>query len=183
MRAILSAALLCGLVAATAGPAIAAPSTGTQYAGVISQTVDAKNAYVGQPITLTHVTSQDGSLSGGTMYGTVTGVVRPSQGKAAQIQMTFTKLVTSSGTYAVDGVVTGTQAKTKNNAVKEAAGAVAGMLVGNMIGKTVFHMSGGGFLGAVGGFLIAKNNRADMSVPSGSVVRVQLRSVRRQSSH
>lgn len=176
MRAILTASLLAGLVAA-------APAAGQQYAGIMSRTVDAKSAYVGQPITLTHVTSQDGTIAGATMYGTVTSVVHPSQGKAAQIQMTFTKLVTPSATYAVDGVVSGMTAQTKSNALKEAGGAVAGMLVGNMIGKTIFHASGGGFLGAIGGYLVAKNNRADMTVPAGTTVRVSLRAARRQSTH
>src|SRR5579864_734506 len=156
MRAILAASLLAGFIASGSGIAVAAPSAGTQYAGVLSQTVDTKNAYVGQPVTLTHVTSQDGSVAGATMYGTVTSVVKPSQGKAASVQMSFTKLVTSSGTYAISGVVTGMQAQTKSNAGKEIVGAVAGMIVGNMIGKAIFHASGGGFLGAVGGYLVAK---------------------------
>jgi uncharacterized membrane protein YebE (DUF533 family) len=118
------------------------------------------------------------------MYGTVTRVVRPGQGRNAQVQMTFTRLVMPSGaTYAIDGVVTGAQVQTKNNALKEVGGAVAGMIVGNIIGKTIFHAATGigGFLGAAGGYLIAKNNRANVSVPQGSAVRVTLRSVRRQA--
>jgi len=183
MRALIAATLIAGFIAGGSGTALAAPAAGTQYAGVLSQSVDTKSAYVGQPVTLTHVTSQDGSVAGATMYGTVTSVTKPGQGKTAQIQMSFTKLVTTSGTYAVSGVVTGMQAQTKSNAGKEIAGAVAGMLVGNMIGKAIFHASGGGFLGAVGGYLVAKNNRQNVSVPAGSVVRVSLRSVRRQASH
>jgi hypothetical protein len=57
------------------------------------------------------------------------------------------------------------------------------MIVGNIIGKTIFHAATGigGFLGAAGGYLIAKNNRANVVVPQGSAVRVTLRSVRRQA--
>jgi len=118
------------------------------------------------------------------MYGTITHVVRAGQGRSAQIQMTFNRLRLANGTtYAINGVVTGMQANTKSNAVKEAGGAVAGMLVGNMLLKTIFHASGGGLLGAAGGYLIAKNNRENMTIPAGSVVRVELRSVRRQASH
>ncbi|HZT13131.1 MAG TPA: hypothetical protein VFA29_10015 [Candidatus Baltobacteraceae bacterium] len=182
MRALIAATLVAGFIASGSAAALAAPSA-TQYAGVLSQSVDTKSAYVGQPVTLTHVTSQDGSVAGATMYGTVTSVTKPGQGKNAQIQMSFTKLVTTSGTYAVSGVVTGMQAQTKSNAGKEVVGAVAGMLVGNMIGKAIFHASGGGFLGAIGGYLVAKNNRQNVSVPSGSVVRVSVRSVRRQAAH
>jgi hypothetical protein len=118
------------------------------------------------------------------MYGTVTRVVRAGQGRTASLQMTFNRLVLPNGTtYAIDGVVTGTQTQTKSNALKEVGGAVAGMIVGNIIGKSIFHMSGGmpGFLGAVGGYLVAKNNRENVTVPAGSAVRVTLRSVRQQS--
>lgn len=185
MRFLLAAGALAAAILTTHQlPASAAPSTGTQYAGIIAQTLDAKSAYAGEPVTLTHVTSSDGRISNGTMYGRVTHAVAPGQGRPAQVQMVFTKLVLpGQGTYAVDGVVTGMTAQTKSNAGKEAVGAVAGMLVGNAIGKTVFHMSGGGFLGAAGGYLIAKNNRADMTVPAGSAVHVELRSVRSQAHY
>lgn len=164
--------------------ASAAPYAGAQYAGVITTSVSTSNAYIGEPVTLSNVASEDGSVKGAKMYGTVTRVTRAGQGTPAHLQMTFTKLVLPSGaTYAIDGVVTGMQAQTKNNALKEIGGAVAGMIVGNIIGKTIFHASTGigGFLGAAGGFLVAKNNRENMSVPAGSGVRVTLRSVRRQA--
>jgi hypothetical protein len=164
--------------------AIAAPYAGAQYAGIVTTTVDSGTATVGQPVTLTRVTSEDGSVSGARMFGTVTRVVRAGQGRNAQVQMTFTRLVLPSGaSYAIDGVVTGAQVQTKNNALKEVGGAVAGMIVGNIIGKTIFHAATGigGFLGAAGGYLIAKNNRANVTVPQGSAVRVTLRSVRRQA--
>ncbi len=182
MRHLLAAAALAACAFSLTAAASAAPVAGAQYAGTISKSVDTKSAYVGQPVTLTHVTSESGSVAGATMYGTVTKVVRAGQGRTAQLQMTFNKLVMRDGsTYAVDGVVTGMNTSTKNNALKEAGGAVAGMIIGNMIGKTIFHSGAGGFLGAAGGFLVAKNNRENMSVPAGSAVRVMLRSVRRQA--
>jgi hypothetical protein len=164
----------------------AAPYAGQQLAGTITTSVSTSNAYVGQPVTLQNVSSEDGSVHGATMYGTVTRVVRAGQGKTAQLLMTFHRLVLPSGaTYAVNGTVTGMQSQTKSNALKEVGGAVAGMIVGNIIGKTIFHASNGigGFLGAAGGYLVAKNNRENMTVPSGSAVRVTLRTARRQASH
>lgn len=184
MRHLLAAAAFAGALATVTASAIAAPVAGSQYAGVITTSVSTANAYVGEPITLTHVYSPGAGINGATMYGTVTKVVRAGQGRPAQLQMTFTRLTLPSGaSYAIAGVVTGMQANTKNNALKEAGGAVAGMIVGNIIGKTIFHASGGGLIGAAGGFLIAKNNRENMSVPAGSAVRVTLRSVRRQAIH
>lgn len=164
--------------------ASAAPYSGEQLAGVVTTSVDTKDAYVGEPVTLTRVSSEDGSVKNARMYGTVTRVVRAGQGRPAQLQITFTRLVLPNGrTYAVDGIVSGMQAQTKSNALKEVGGAVAGLIVGNIIGKTIFHASTGigGFLGAAGGYLVAKNNKQNMTVPSGSVIRVTLRSVRPQA--
>ena len=183
MRQLLALAALAVSVTTFTGVASAAPVAGTQLAGTITQSISSNHAYVGEPVTLRHVTSSGGDVSGATMYGTVTQVVPAGQGRPAQLKLHFTKLVLPSGaTYGVDGVVTGMQANTKNNALKEAGGALAGMLVGNMIGKTVFHTGAGGFLGAAGGFLIAKNSRQNMEIPSGSAVRVTLRAARRQAT-
>ncbi|MGZ3506514.1 MAG: glycine zipper domain-containing protein [Vulcanimicrobiaceae bacterium] len=184
MRYLLNAAAMAIAFFMVGQVASAAPVAGTRLSGTIAQSVDTKTAYVGQRVELTNVRSTDGSISGARMYGTVTSVQRAGQGRPAKLQVTFSRLVLANGSsYAVNGVVTGMQATTKNNALKEAAGAVGGMLIGNMIGKTVFHSSMGGLLGAAGGFMIAKNNRENMSVTQGSTVNVELRSARRQASH
>lgn len=184
MRYLLAVAALALSVVSITGVAGATPPAGTQLAGVITQSVDTSSAVVGQSVVLRHVADQAGDISGATLYGRVTQVVRAGQGTPAKLQMRFTKLVLPSGaTYAVNGIVSGMQANTKNNTLKEAGGALAGMIVGNILGKTVLHASGGGLLGAAGGFLIAKNNRQNMSVPAGSAVKVTLRSARRQASH
>ena len=177
-----AAAVLSVLLAVQA--ASAAPYAGAQYAGVLNTSLNTANAYIGEPVSLSRVTSENGSVRNAHMYGTVTHVIRAGQGRPAQLQMTFTKMVLSNGaTYAIDGVVTGMQTQTKNNALKEVGGALAGMIVGNIVGKSIFHASGGmsGFLGAAGGYLVAKNNKQNMTVSSGSAVRVTLRSVRRQA--
>ncbi len=181
MRSIMIS-LVCTLsVLALAG---AAPSADTQYAGVITQSIDTANAYVGQPITLRDVISEDGNVTGAMLTGRVEHVVSAAQGRRAELEMIFTKLTLSDGAqYAVDGVVTGMQANTKSNAGREILGTVAGVLVGNIIAKSIFHASGGagGFLGAAGGYLIASNMKENMVVPNDSVVRVTLKSLRRQA--
>jgi len=158
----------------------AAPAAGGYYSGQLVNPIDSRTAYVGEPVQLTGVHGP--GVSYGQLYGTVTKVVHAGQGRPAQLQITFTRFVSPAGTYAVDGVVTGMNAQTKNNAGKEAIGAVAGMLVGNAIGKTVFHTGIGGIVGAAGGFLIAKNNRQDMAISKNATVNVKLLSSRRQSS-
>jgi hypothetical protein len=183
MRLPITVAALATTVALLSSTALA-QYAGEQFAGTITTSVSSSNAYVGEPVTITHVTSSNGSIAGATMYGTVTSVTKAGQGRNAQMQVTFTRMVLANGnTYAIDGVVTGMQVNTKTNALKEAGGALVGMVVGNIIGKTIFHAANGvgGFLGAAGGYLVAKNNRANVTVPSGSIVRVSLRSVRLQA--
>ena len=81
----------------------------------------------------------------------------------------------------IDGIVASMQVKTKSNAVKEAGGALVGMLAGNALAKTLLGIGGGGILGAVGGYLIAKDNRADVVIPANTAITVQLVNARRQA--
>lgn len=184
MRSTLTGGSFLALVCATAIAAQAALQSGSLLNGTITQNYSSNHAYVGQSVVLQNVTSNDGSgyISGGTLYGHVSYVQPAGQGRPGKIGFRFTRLVSSRGTYGVDAVVTQTQTQTKNNALKEAGGALAGMLVGNAIGKTLFHVGGFGFLGAAGGFLLAKNNRQNVNITAGSVVQVQLNSVTRRQS-
>lgn len=186
MRNSIAGLVLAAAFGATMVVAQAALTSGSLLNGTLNQNLSSNHAYVGEPVTLSNVTSDDGSGSvvGGTLYGSVTSVEKAGQGRPGKISMNFTRLVTRSGaTYAVSTTVTKTQTVTKNNALKEAGGAVAGMLVGNMIGKTIFHVGGGGIVGAAGGFLLAKNNRSDVNIPAGTVVQVQVITVVRRQSH
>lgn len=186
MRTSLAGAALASFMAVTVIAAQAALTSGSLLNGTLNQNLSSNHAYVGEPVSLSNVTSNDGSGSvvGGTLYGHVTSVQAAAQGRPGKIQLRFTRLVLRNGaTYAVSTTVTKTNTQTKNNALKEAGGAVAGMLVGNMLGKTIFHTGAGGFLGAAGGFLLAKNSRENVNIPAGSVVQVQVNSVVRRQSH
>ena len=184
MRLRIAGGSLLAFIAATAIAAQAALTAGSTLNGTIDQDLSSNHAYVGEPVTLSHVTSADGSGSvvGGTLYGRVETVQKAGQGRPGKIMLKFDRLVTSHAVYAVDTTVTQTQTQTKNNAAKEAGGALAGMLVGNMIGKTIFHTGIGGFLGAAGGFLLAKNNRENVNISHGTVIQVRVNSVTRRQS-
>lgn len=183
MRVISPVAAL--VLAVLVGGVAQALSAGTNLSGQINQTIDTGHAYVGEMVSISNVSAPGAGIYNARMYGTVTKVVRAGQGRAAQLRITLNRLVLSNGTtYSIVGVVTGWNAKTKNNTLKEVAGAVGGMLVGNVLGKWIFHgASGGGLVGAAGGYLAAKNNRQNMVVDSGSTVQVQLVSARRQTHH
>lgn len=179
---IISGALATMLLATTVA-AQAALTQGTLLNGTIDQNLSSNHAYVGERVTLSNVTNDDGSGSvvGGRLYGEVTQVVPAGQGTPGKIRMHFSRLVTHGGAvYSVDTQVTGVKAQTKNNALKEVGGALGGMLIGNAIGKTLFHVGGFGILGAAGGFLLAKNNRENVSISAGSVVQVRVLSVSRR---
>ena len=165
-----------------ADPVVSGELAGGELTGGITTGLDSKSAFVGEDVILTGVSSSDGSIHNATLYGSVTAVSRPSQGRAAQLDIHFQRLQLRNGaTYRVDGVVTQMNVNTKNNALKEVGGALAGMLIGNAIGKTILGVGGGGIVGAVGGFLVAKDNKTDVVVPQNSLVTVHLVSARRQS--
>jgi hypothetical protein len=159
------------------------PAPDRVLTGVIGISLDSKSAYAGEPVTLNNVSSFDGAVSGAAMDGTVTDVTPPGQGRNAQIRMHFDSLRFPDGTATrIDGVVVSVDVKTKSNAAKEAGGALVGMLAGNALGKVLLGASGFGLIGAVGGFLIAKDNRADVVIPANTGVTVRLVPSRRQAS-
>jgi hypothetical protein len=47
------------------------------------------------------------------------------------------------------------------------------MVVGNIIGKSIFHTNIGGLAGAAGGFTYANNRRTDFVLPADSLVELQ----------
>jgi len=161
-------------------------SPGTTFSGTINQTVDTANAYIGQQVSITNASAPGAGIYNATMYGTVTHLVRAGQGRPAELRITLHTLRLSNGAqYAISGVVTGWKAQTRRNTLKEIGGAVAGMLVGNVLGAWVLGSTlhgVAGAAGAAGGFLLAKNNRQNMVVGAGSQVQVELLSARRQSS-
>ncbi|HEY5341128.1 MAG TPA: hypothetical protein VIK27_08900 [Candidatus Aquilonibacter sp.] len=158
------------------------PAPGTELTGNLKTSLDSKSAVVGEAVVLTDVSSPDGSIRGATLAGTVTDVTPAGQGRAAQVKLHFDSLHETDGkSYPIDGSVASMQVKTKSNALKEAGGALVGMLAGNALAKTILGIGGGGILGAVGGYLIAKDNRADVVIPADTAITVQLVNARRQA--
>lgn len=183
MRTILTAlAAVAFVLAPLAAPAQVAP--GTRLSGTIDQSLNSGSAQVGQRFTLSHVstTSGSGAVTAGTITGHVTAVQRAGQGRPGRIDLDFDRLVTNGQSYALAARATDVKVQTKSNVGKEILGAVGGMLVGNVLGKMIFHSGAGGAVGATGGFLLAKNNRQNVTIPQNSVVTVQVVSARRQAS-
>jgi hypothetical protein len=175
------AALAAAIIGLAPLSAIAQISPGTTLVGNMDQTLDSKNVQVGQRFTMSSVHSQDNNINGGTIFGHISDVQRASQGRPGKIELAFDKLRTrSGGSYALNGRAVNVQTNTKSNALKEVGGAVAGMIVGNIIGKAV-GTNLGGALGAGGGYLFAKNNKENVTIPQNAVVSVQVTSAHRQA--
>ncbi len=175
-------AIVAAVISLVPLAAVAQIGPGTVLVGNMDQSIDSKSVEVGQRFTMSDVHSQDNNINGGTIYGHVSDVQRASQGRPGKIELAFDKLRTrSGGSYALNGRATNVQTNTKNNTLKEVGGAVAGMIVGNIIGKAV-GTNLGGALGAGGGYLYAKNNRENVSIPQHAVVSVQVTSAHRQST-
>ena len=163
--------------------AVPPPFASGDLTGTLSMSLDSKDAYVGEEVFLSDVSSADGTIRGASLSGTVTDVMRPSQGHPAQLNMHFDRLKLRNGSwYRIEGVVASMNVTTKNNTLKEIGGALAGMLAGNAIAKTVFGVSGGGLIGTVGGFFIAKDNRTDIVIPANTAVTVHVERARRQTT-
>jgi hypothetical protein len=185
MRLHTTIAAVLTLVFVTTLTASAAPPVGALLDGTIDQNLSSNHAFVGQTVSLSNVTSDDGSrtVRGARLYGRVSEVQSAGQGRPGRIRLDFNTLILSNGArYAVTTTVTNMRVQTKSNAAREAGGALAGMLLGNAVGKTLFGGSAGGTIGAAGGFLLARNARQDVNITQGSVVQVQLNSVTRRQS-
>ena len=151
--------------------------------GTLDTPLDSRHATVGDNVVLTDVASADGSIRHAALSGTVAAVTRAGQGRNAQIEIAFDLLQLRDGSaYRINGVVESMQVATKSNTLKEIGGALAGMLIGNAVVKTALGVSGGGIAGAVGGYFIAKDNRADVVLPDHSAISVRLLNARRQAS-
>lgn len=173
----LGAALAIG--ALCAAPALAQQTLpqGAVVKGTLAQVLNSKNVNVGDQFTLTNVASQDGSVTGATVYGHVASVQRASMGRKAEIGLAYDRIQFADGTSTdVRGQTVSMYEKPKvNSVVKDVAGAVGGMVVGNIVGKwTGMPTNLGGGLGAAGGFIVANNVQENFMVPVGTTVSMRL---------
>ena len=168
-------ASLCGAIIPVVSAAQIAP--GTTLVGTLDRSLNSKDVQVGQPFKLTNVNSHAYNINGGTVYGHVSKVQSAGQGRKGQILLAVDKINTRSGNiYKISGHVTDVKVETKSNAGREAGAGAGGALIGGLIGGAWGAVIGGGT-----GFLVAKNAHQNVTIPAGSLVTVQVDTVRRQS--
>lgn len=164
-------------VAALAAQTIAA---GTNMNATLNVALDSKTSYNGEPVSFTvRQPYPDGnpSFANAKVYGHVSSVVSGGQGRSPSLTVALDSIryPNYSANVPLYAKITTIGQQRQSNALKEAGGALAGMVVGNIIGKWI-GMKGitPGAIGAVGGFLLATNNKTNFHVPAGSSASMQL---------
>ena len=174
----LTAAAVAALVAAAPLAAMAQLSPGTSLVGTLDQNLSSKSVQPGTTFTISNAHSANHDINGATIYGHVDSVQRAGQGTPGKIHLAFDKVNTRSGNiYQISGYASNMQVDTKANTTKELASSAGGALVGGLIGGGV-----GALLGAGGGYAYSKNSRQDVTIPSGSLITVQVTQSRRQGT-
>jgi outer membrane lipoprotein SlyB len=149
-------------------------ASGATVNAKINQTIDSGSAYAGQKFTMSVVApypQNKGAFAGATLYGHVTKVVKAGQGTNAELGFAIDRMVLPNGDAGRPVLMVQSQeTQHHNNTVTIALAGLAGMAVGNWIGKAVFNSNAGGAVGAIAGVLYAANSRTNVSLRQGSEV-------------
>lgn len=151
--------------------------------GTIDQTISSSSAHAGDAFEISNVTSANGygTVANATIYGHVASVTTAGQGRNARVQLAFDRVQLYDGKrYSLTARPTHIKVVTKSNAAREGVGAVVGDLLGNFVGK-VIGASVLGPLGLIGGYLVAKNARQNVTIPQNSLVTLEVLTSRRQA--
>ena len=149
-------------------------NAGAMVTSKINQTIDSGSAHVGDKFSLTMTTpypNGDGEYGNAQLFGHVVQVIAAGQGKNAALAFAIDRMVLNNGKQGnVSMQLQSQETQRHNNLSNVALTAVAGMLVGNAIGKTIFKSNLGGAAGLIAGALYANNKKTNVSLRQGSVV-------------
>jgi hypothetical protein len=156
-------------------PASIPLAVGSVINATLNNDVNTGSAYVGQPIALTVQSGGDARLNGSTIYGKVADVQAAYQGTNPQLDIAIDsiKLAGSADQQPIAAKVVKIDPRKGSILAKQAGGTLAGMLIGNWIGKSI-DSNIGGAVGAVGGYMLTSNSKANFDVPAGSPVVLEL---------
>jgi copper amine oxidase-like protein len=152
--------------------------SGSVINAMLGTELNSASAYIGQAVTLSVPQSAQGNptaLAGATIYGKVIQAQAAAQGTNPSVQIAVDSIAFAG--YADPQPISAKVLKidpTQGSIIaKEAAGTLAGMLIGNYIGKQL-DSNQGGLIGAAGGYLLTSNSKANIRVPAGTPVTLQL---------
>ena len=184
MRSTIRATAMAAVAALCALPLVAAAGPGQLYAGTLltgkmNSTIDSGSARKNDTFTMTVVSpypSDNTAYSRAQLYGHVIRVIPAGQGQEAALEFNVDRIVLADGRQAgVQLAVQSQETQRHNNIGNIALSALGGMIVGNIIGKTVFKSNAGGTLGFIAGALYANNRRTNVSLRQGSTVVMEVR--------
>jgi hypothetical protein len=162
--------------------AFAAPvylNAGAMVTSKINSTIDSGSAHAGDKFTMTMTTpypNGNSQYNNAQLFGHVVHVVSAGQGQNAELTFAIDRVVMAGGRQGnVSMKLQSQETQRHNNISNIALTAVAGMLVGNAIGKTVFKSNLGGAAGLIAGALYANNKKTNVSLRQGSVVVTEVR--------
>ncbi len=172
----IAAAIFLPMTASAAPGQLAA---GAQLTAKMNSTIDSGSARANDRFTLTIVSpypDNNSVYAKAQLYGHVTRVVPAGQGRNAALEFAVDRIALVDGRQAaVPMVVQSQETQRHNNVGNVALTAVGGMIVGNIIGKTLFHTNIGGAVGLIAGALYANNQRTNVSLRQGSTVVMEVR--------
>ena len=162
---------------------------GAQINGRMQTTIDTGKAHIGDHFMLDVVPpypSGNPAFQGATISGEVTSVTPARINRKASIGLQFDYLRLADGsTVDISATMTADQRKKEQGSgAHTVLTTIGGMLLGNAIGKTLFHIGGGGVVGAAGGLLYGLNQGTNFQLQAGSDVQITLNqtvTVRRQT--
>ncbi len=156
---------------------------GTTIFATLQQTLDTRSARIGDAVimTVTGVIPPDSpdaaALQGATIRGHVQQAYAATPTKKAYIGIAFDTITFGDGrTFPYPAKIVALQKKKTVNGVQAAGEILAGMVVGNMLFKSVGSPAGGA-IGAMGGVVYASQMAADFKIPSKSTVKMQMTDV------
>ena len=162
---------------------------GAQLNGRLRNDINTGNAHVGDRFVMDVVPpypAGNPAYQGAIVGGEVTSVTPAGQGKKPALGLQFDYLRLADGsTVDIAATMTQDQRKTEQaNGGHVALTTLGGMVLGNVLGKTILHTGGGGIVGAAGGLLYGLNKKTNFDLPAGSNVQITLNNtvtIRRQS--
>jgi uncharacterized protein YcfJ len=149
-------------------------NAGAMVTSKINSTIDSGSAHAGDKFSMTVTSpypSGNSAYGSALLYGHIVQAVSAGQGRNAVLTFALDRLVLTNGRQGnVNMMLQSQETQRHNNTGNIAITAIAGMLVGNMLGKTLLKSNLGGAAGLIAGALYANNMKTNVSLRQGSVV-------------
>jgi hypothetical protein len=162
---------------ALGGTALADLSAGTELDATLQDALDTKTSRAGDPVLLKVMAlvppAANDVVQGATIKGHVAQATGASPTKMSALRIAFETITLADGrSFAFPGVIESMTKKKRTNYGQAAGEVLAGMFVGNAIGKTMTTKLGGP-VGAAGGVMYASQMAQNFRVPQNSTIKIK----------